>query len=120
MNVSNTVPPTGPDQCRIPWCETDHATALDRAAHRQLIASTGGDRATVEVFHAVRDPEAEPFVQVSYGPDWSAPDRLDIPPAAAVAVADILALLPVQAVAEFAAGLRRAARGPHTPRSTQW
>jgi hypothetical protein len=78
------------------------------------------ERATVELRYVATDPDLAGYVHVFYGPDWAVKDNLTIPLAAAVALADMLGLLTVHTLPDFIAGLRRAAAGPHTPRSTQW
>ncbi|MFF0862325.1 hypothetical protein ACFYUV_11275 [Nonomuraea sp. NPDC003560] len=118
--MTDTVPSAGPGSCRIPWCQADHSTARDAGLHWQVAASTGADNTTVEVRYAEREPARVPFLRVLYGPDWALSNTLDIRPDAATALADILALLTVPTFGEFAAGLRRAAQGPHTPGSVQW
>ncbi|MDX3099684.1 hypothetical protein [Nonomuraea angiospora] len=114
--MSNTVPS---GRCPVPWCQNDHQATP--GAHWQAIADMGLERATVELRYALDDqPDAHPVVLVLYGHDWAPLDRLAIPAPAAAALADLLDLLTVPTLPDFIASLRRAARGPHTPRSTQW
>ncbi|MBF8187295.1 hypothetical protein ITP53_16460 [Nonomuraea sp. K274] len=105
-------------RCPVPWCQNDHQATP--GPHWQTIAEMDIDGATVELRFVQADLDLPGYVLVFYGPDWSVKDTLTIPRTAAVALGDVLALLTVNTVADFAAGLRRAAAGPHTRRSTQW
>ncbi|MEU4235618.1 hypothetical protein AB0F17_66120 [Nonomuraea sp. NPDC026600] len=113
--MSHTVPS---GHCTVPWCHNDHQATP--GPHWQAIADMALEGATVELRYVQADTDLPGYAHVFYGPDWAPKDALTIPLAAATALADALDLLTVSTLPDFIAALRRAAAGPHAPRSTQW
>lgn len=118
--MHDNVPTPAPrPPCPVAWCQNDHQATP--GTHWRGIADMDIERATVELRYALNErPGSVPTVQVRYGVNWLPLDQLDIPLAAAAALADILGLLPIPAVTEFAAALARGSRGPQPPRTTRW
>ena len=119
--MSHNVPPTPARACPIPWCESDHSGRPGH--HFQVIADIEDDRHGVEIRYTQQEEGGQlgaPFLQLMYGSGWAPSDTLDIPLAAAGALADVLALLTPGGVADFIAALTRGSQGPHTPKNVQW
>lgn len=105
--------------CSVTWCQNDHQATP--GTHWRSIADMGLERATIELRYVLDEqPESAPFVQVRYGVDWAPLDLLAIPLPAAAALADILGLLTIPTVGEFAAALARGSRGPHSSSTIRW
>lgn len=118
--MTTNVPPAE-RACTLPWCESEHRTP--DSPHVQLAADIDLDGPTIEIYYAQRireDGTMTPFVQIRYGQDWHVMSQLDVPADAAVALSEILLLLPVETLPQFIAATMRAATGPHTAREIQW